>query len=307
MSQAPDPDGTPLKLFAEAQPPTKPAASTAKNASNDPKKRAQLEATVRAKVSCDKAAYDVQWLLLEPAVPEAALDAAAEVLQPEHYEDIVVERALDGLCGFPCCGEVAPARGQGRKIHVSLSDKKVYDISGLHNFCGRACAQRSQAYLQRLQPVSLFLRTGDPTAAAAAVAATRAATTTATDAPSGSTAAAAAPAVDVSDSTAAATHAAAPVPPPPPPPPGAKGPSAAAAASASKAFGAGATLGGVLERPQAKPNTTFAQPASLGMVEGYAARLEREAMAARKASSSSSSKSSKAAPPRGPVLLDYGS
>ena len=67
MSQAPDPDGTPLKLFAEAQPPTKPAASTAKNASNDPKKRAQLEATVRAKVSCDKAAYDVQWLLLEPA------------------------------------------------------------------------------------------------------------------------------------------------------------------------------------------------------------------------------------------------
>jgi hypothetical protein len=136
--------------------------------------RAELEKKIRAKVACEKAAYDVQWKLLDP-VSEAALTAAAAVLQPHHYEDVVTERAIDGLCGFPLCSEVAPARGQGRKIHVSLSSHKAYDISGLHNFCGRACAARSKQYMESLQPTSLFLRTGDAAAAMAAVENVRAA------------------------------------------------------------------------------------------------------------------------------------
>ena len=141
-----------------------------------------METRIRDRVACDKAVYDVQWSLLEPSVSEEALEAAAEVLQPSHYADVVEERALDGLCGFPACGKAAPARGQGRRVHVSLSEKKVYDISSLHNFCGRACAVKSAQYAETLSMTSLFLRTGNHAAAAAkarAAAAKAAAATTA--------------------------------------------------------------------------------------------------------------------------------
>ena len=60
-----------------------------------------MEAKIRLKVACDKAAYDAQWRLLDGAVPDAVLRASADVLQPAHYRDVVTERAIDGLCGYP--------------------------------------------------------------------------------------------------------------------------------------------------------------------------------------------------------------
>ena len=124
--------------------------------------RAALEASIRAKVNCEKAAYNMQWELLEPGVTAAQLEAAARVLQPSHYEDIVAERAIDGLCGYPPCTNAAPLKGQGPKFHVSIDDRRVYDISSLHSFCGRECARRSHAYATSLSTTSLFLREAWP-------------------------------------------------------------------------------------------------------------------------------------------------
>ena len=53
-----------------------------------------MEAKIRLKVACDKAAYDAQWRLLDGAVPEAVLHASVDVLQPPHYRDVVTERAI---------------------------------------------------------------------------------------------------------------------------------------------------------------------------------------------------------------------
>ena len=133
--------------------------------------RAALEASIRAKVNCEKAAYNMQWELLEPGVTAEQLEAAARVLQPSHYEDIVAERAIDGLCGYPPCTNAAPLKGQGPKFHVSIDDRRVYDISSLHSFCGRECARRSHAYATSLSTTSLFLREGVAAALAPATAA----------------------------------------------------------------------------------------------------------------------------------------
>ena len=292
----------------------------------DEKKKKELEASVRAKVGCDKAAYEVQWMLLEPGVAPAALEAAAAVLQPQHYEDVVVERALDGLCGYPLCEQSAPARGQGRQMLVSASERKVYDISSLHNFCGRECAQRSKQYMERLQPVSLYLRTGDPNAASAVVDATRAANTGGDANPS---------AVDVSDATTSAAPpvtaavAADSVTPAAALPPPARLPSAdapAAMATLPASFEAGTTLSSVQERPQRAPDLNFAPPAEPGMVEGYAARLAAASRPPRGTSAAAagqprggagaSARAPRPAPaPSGlrcepcvgrPVMLDYG-
>ena len=169
-----------------------------------PEEKARMEARIRAKVACDKAAYDVQMLLIEPGISDEALRCAAEVLQPHHYNDIVEERALDGLCGFPSCSAVAPSKGQGKKLHISLSAHKVYDISTLHNFCGRECAAQSRRYAETLQSTSLFLRTGSSDAAVKAVAAVKAAIA---GAPAAAEAAASIAAMDISDSAASASDA----------------------------------------------------------------------------------------------------
>ena len=282
---------------AASQAPATGAADAKKKEVVDKKKREELETTIRAKVGCDKAAYDVQWLLLEPGITQAALEAASSVLQPQHYEDIVVERALDGLCGFPPCSQAAPARGQGRKIHVSMTQHKVYDVSGLNNFCSRECAERSKAFSESLQPVSLFLRTGDPAAAQAAVAATKAAV-------DGESMAEAPPATRASTSIAGSEVAAAERLPAAAARPHDPAAVAAPAVPPTSVFDPGATLGGVVERMAAAPNLEFAQPAALGMIEGYTpARMDDH----RGARGKSAGVGAARAPPRGPVVFDYGS
>lgn len=250
-----------------------------------PEEKARMEARIRAKVACDKAAYDVQMLLIEPGISDEALKCAAEVLQPHHYNDIVEERALDGLCGFPSCSAVAPAKGQGKKLHISLSAHKVYDISTLHNFCGRECAAHSRRYAETLQSTSLFLRTGSSDAAVKAVAAVKAAIA---GAPAAAEAAASIAAMDISDAAAsasdattaaaAATTAAMPattaaMPPPLAPCPDHPAPATATPSAdcpAAPPFGAGHTFGDVVERPSREaPNLAFPSPASFGTIEGY--------------------------------------
>lgn len=243
--------------------------------------RAALEASIRAKVNCEKAAYNMQWELLEPGVTAAQLEAAARVLQPSHYEDIVAERAIDGLCGYPPCTNAAPLKGQGPKFHVSIDDRRVYDISSLHSFCGRECARRSHAYATSLSTTSLFLREGVATALAPATAAG-----------AEREAAAAATRQDGAGPVRLPPTGGGPSPPPPPPPASATDPSSAAAAAGSaasaaawsaatsasptkvRAFPSAATLGTVFERQSVPPPAPFAtsQP-SEQMIEGYRPRL----------------------------------
>ena len=135
---------------------------------------AGLRKHLEAKVACDKAAHQMQWELLDGVADERHLAAAAEVLQPHHWADVEAERALDGLCGWPGCGGTVALRGQGPKFRASLSERKVYNVERLNNFCSRECARRSTEFSQeRLQGASLFLRKGvvdsaDDAAAAAA-------------------------------------------------------------------------------------------------------------------------------------------
>ena len=125
--------------------------------------KADMERRIRAKVSCDKAAYSIQWRLLEGAVDEGTLSVAAQILQPHHYDDVETERALDGQCGNPRCAGKLPkpdCRSRGR-YHFSVADKRVYDSEGLRRFCGIECARTSREYAAGLSVTALHLREGE--------------------------------------------------------------------------------------------------------------------------------------------------
>ena len=125
--------------------------------------KADMERRIRAKVSCDKAAYSIQWRLLEGAVDEGTLSVAAQILQPHHYDDVETERALDGQCGNPrCAGKLPKPDGRSRgHYHFSVADKRVYDSEGLRRFCGIECARTSREYAAGLSVTALHLREGE--------------------------------------------------------------------------------------------------------------------------------------------------
>jgi hypothetical protein len=122
--------------------------------------RAAIEARIRTRVACDKAAYEMQWELLEPGVSQQKLDDAAHIIQPHHYDDVVTERAIDGLCGYPPCSSAVSKPGSDPKFQISLAEHKVYDVSHICNFCSHQCARSSHQYAASLSTVSLFLREG---------------------------------------------------------------------------------------------------------------------------------------------------
>lgn len=47
--------------------------------------------------------------LLQPACPAGAVEGLCELLTPPLFEDVALERATSGVCGYPCCRK-PPAR-----------------------------------------------------------------------------------------------------------------------------------------------------------------------------------------------------
>ena len=51
-----------------------------------------------------------------------------EVLSAAQYADVVEERNIEHLCGYPLCNEVIKSFSQ-QKYHVSMKNKQVYDLT----------------------------------------------------------------------------------------------------------------------------------------------------------------------------------
>ncbi|KAL0087921.1 hypothetical protein J3Q64DRAFT_1884440 [Phycomyces blakesleeanus] len=71
-------------------------------------------------------------LFSTPCSNEETLQKAAAVLQPQSYAEVVEERSVQGQCGYPLCDQ--PPKAQQSRYHISLSHRKVYDLSDLAMF-----------------------------------------------------------------------------------------------------------------------------------------------------------------------------
>ncbi|CDH56433.1 hypothetical protein RO3G_09153 [Lichtheimia corymbifera JMRC:FSU:9682] len=91
-----------------------------------------------------------------PKVPSSLLRQAATILQPQTYDEIVEERAVQDWCGYPLCGNT-PQKDQPR-YHISLSRRKVFDQSELASFCSEACLQRSKYFRMQLSEDPVWIR-----------------------------------------------------------------------------------------------------------------------------------------------------
>ncbi|XP_066293980.1 putative RNA polymerase II subunit B1 CTD phosphatase RPAP2 [Branchiostoma lanceolatum] len=74
----------------------------------------------------------------------------AQYIEPSHYTDVMVERAIIGQCGYPVCNNKLPKNKPKQQYHIDTRHNKVYDITERKNCCSNWCYKASQFYKNQL-------------------------------------------------------------------------------------------------------------------------------------------------------------
>ncbi|EPS64466.1 hypothetical protein M569_10314, partial [Genlisea aurea] len=94
-----------------------------------------------------EAVYRLQTSLLEGAKNENQLSAAGSLMSRGDYQDLVTERVIAKICGYPLCSNnlnsERPSKGRYR---ISLKEHKVYDVQETYSFCSSGCLINSRAF-----------------------------------------------------------------------------------------------------------------------------------------------------------------
>ncbi|KAI3885414.1 hypothetical protein MKX03_036306 [Papaver bracteatum] len=100
----------------------------------------------------NNAVHKLQLALLEGIQDENKLFAAGSLISKKDYEDVVTERSISNLCGYPLCMNSLPLqRPRKGRYRISLKEHKVYDLQETYMYCSSDCVVNSLAFGGSLQ------------------------------------------------------------------------------------------------------------------------------------------------------------
>lgn len=103
-------------------------------------------------VSVKDAVLKLQLSLLEGIENEDQLFAAGSLMSRSDYQDVVTERSITNICGYPlCCNRLPADRPRKGRYQISLKEKKVYDLHETYMYCSSNCVVNSKAFAGSLQ------------------------------------------------------------------------------------------------------------------------------------------------------------
>ncbi|XP_051481347.1 putative RNA polymerase II subunit B1 CTD phosphatase RPAP2 [Apus apus] len=120
-------------------------------------RRAALEAAMRKKIEFEKKALHIVEQLLEENITEEFLLNSGKCITPSHYKDIVDERSIIKLCGYPLCQnklENVPKQ----KYRISTKTNRVYDITERKCFCSNFCYKASKYFEAQISKSPVWMR-----------------------------------------------------------------------------------------------------------------------------------------------------
>nr|XP_040239614.2 putative RNA polymerase II subunit B1 CTD phosphatase RPAP2 homolog [Anopheles coluzzii] len=149
-----------LNVFTNDQTPKQPAtkvnrAKLPKRARNFSKE--QLQKALRKKKECNDKAQRVVETLIEPGRTEDELLTLLKDINQCHMEDIVQERAIVKICGYPLCDNELKNIPKQQYV-ISVTQNKVFDITERKNFCSGDCYKASNYIKQQMLTSPLWLR-----------------------------------------------------------------------------------------------------------------------------------------------------
>ncbi|KAJ2739058.1 hypothetical protein GGI20_006173, partial [Coemansia sp. BCRC 34301] len=120
------------------------------------KRRAAVRDSVRTKARYDSLVLRWQEKLLGPEASELLLRQAAQYLTPEDFDSVIMERTSGGLCGYPLCAN--PTRKLKQRYHISIRQRKVFDMEEHASYCSNRCMVGSRFYKQQLSEDPVYMR-----------------------------------------------------------------------------------------------------------------------------------------------------
>ncbi|KAF3489578.1 hypothetical protein F2Q69_00056213 [Brassica cretica] len=92
-------------------------------------------------ITINDAVHKLQLAMLDDITDQKHLFAAGTLISRSDYEDVITERTIAKLCGYPLCRS-SPLSNVSRKgkYQISISEHKVYDLKG----CFKESPQRKK-------------------------------------------------------------------------------------------------------------------------------------------------------------------
>ncbi|XP_037682575.1 putative RNA polymerase II subunit B1 CTD phosphatase RPAP2 isoform X2 [Choloepus didactylus] len=121
------------------------------------KRKAELEAAVRRKIEFERKALHIVEQLLEENITEEFLMECGKFITSAHYKDVVDERSIIKLCGYPLCQNklgIVPKQ----KYKISTKTNKVYDITERKSFCSNFCYKASKFFEAQIPRTPVWVR-----------------------------------------------------------------------------------------------------------------------------------------------------
>ncbi|XP_055295312.1 putative RNA polymerase II subunit B1 CTD phosphatase RPAP2 homolog [Sitodiplosis mosellana] len=137
-------------------PPTKRKSRAAKLS------KEQLLIALQKKKECNARAQKIVETLLDPVPPEKVEYFLSRLihLNQAHYDDIVEERSIVKLCGYPVC-DTTLANIPKQQYSIASSRNKVYDITERKKFCSNKCYKSSVYLKEQILTTPLWVRRDD--------------------------------------------------------------------------------------------------------------------------------------------------
>ncbi|CAN8255810.1 unnamed protein product [Cochlearia groenlandica] len=103
-------------------------------------------------IAVNDAVHKLQLAMLDGVTDQNQLFAAGTLMSRSEYEDVVTERTIAKLCGYPLCLNSLPSDvSQRGKYRISLKEHRVYDLVETRKFCSADCLISSRSFSVTLQ------------------------------------------------------------------------------------------------------------------------------------------------------------
>ncbi|KAL7842017.1 hypothetical protein SRHO_G00237060 [Serrasalmus rhombeus] len=127
------------------------------SAAEEARRREVLKEALREKLELEQRALQVVERLLDDSVTEEFLVDCARMITSANYKDVVEERSIVKMCGYPVCpNKLTNVPAQQYKI--STKTNKVYDITERKCFCSNFCYKASKCFEVQISKSPLWLR-----------------------------------------------------------------------------------------------------------------------------------------------------
>ncbi|XP_060810672.1 putative RNA polymerase II subunit B1 CTD phosphatase RPAP2 [Amyelois transitella] len=116
------------------------------------------EAIVKKRV-CNAKAQTIVESLLEKVVTESYFLQCLPDINQSHFEDVIEERAIIHLCGYPLCQNALSEKDiPKQKYRISMKTNKVYDITARKTFCSNSCYRAAKFVKKQMLTSPLWFR-----------------------------------------------------------------------------------------------------------------------------------------------------